>query len=228
VARNAAALVQSPRLAAPKLDDVLTEEDAHALLEATRDTRLESLVTVVLAVGLRKGEALALRWEDVDLECGTLTVRATLKRRPGVGLVLDSPKTQRGRRVIPLPAFAVTSLREHRRRQAEDRLAAGPTWNEMGHVFTTDIGTPVDPDNLTKHFHQLCERAGIGRRRFHALRHSAATLMLAMGTPLEVISKTLGHAGYAITADVYARVGPALQRDAADAMDRALGRKAAG
>jgi integrase len=95
---------------------------------------------------------------------------------------------------------------------------------DTSHVFATPIGTPLDPDNLTKKFHVLCDEAGITRRRFHSLRHSAATLMLAAGVPLEVISKTLGHAGYAITADVYARIAPQLQREAAEAMDRALTR----
>jgi integrase len=226
VTRNAAALVNAPRSEASKLDDVLSLDEARALLDTARGTRLEALVTVVLAIGLRKGEALALRWEDVDTDAGTLTVRGTLKRRPGVGLVLDTPKTERGRRTIPLPTICLTVLRDHRRRQLEDRLAAGELWQDRGHIFATPVGTPVDPDNLTKQFHALCEQAGIARRRFHALRHSAATLMLAMGTPLEVISKTLGHAGYAITADVYARVVPQLQREAAEAMDRALGARA--
>jgi len=222
VARNAAALVDAPGLNGSKIDDVLSVDEAHALLRAAAGTPHEALVSVALAVGLRRGEALALRWDDLDLERGNLTVRATLKRRPGKGLILDTPKTARGRRTIPLPGVSVTALRDHRRAQAAKRLAAGPEWRDTGHVFATPIGTPLDPDNLTKHFHALCDRAGIPRRRFHALRHSAATLMLAAGTPLEVISKTLGHAGYAITADVYARVVPELQREAADAMNRVL------
>ena len=139
-----------------------------------------------------------------------------------MGLLVDTPKTDRGRRTIPLPTVSATALKEHRSQQLQDRLAAGTQWQDTGFVFTTPLGTPVDPDNLTKRFHDLCQRAGIGHRRFHALRHSAATLMLAMGTPLEVISKTLGHAGYSITADVYAKVVPQLQREAADAIDRAF------
>jgi len=90
------------------------------------------------------------------------------------------------------------------------------------YVFTTPIGSPIDPRNLTRHCHALTEKAGLGHGGFHALRHSAATIMLSMGVPLEVISRTRGHARYAITADIYAHVGSDLQRRAADAMDRAL------
>jgi integrase len=222
IARNPAALVDTPRLNGTKLDDALTVEEAHALLEAARGDRLEALVTVALAVGLRKGEALALRWRDVDLDGGTLTVTGTLKRRVGLGLVVDSPKTDNGRRTVPLPQVCIDALREHRRRQAADRLAAGAPWHDDDFVFTTPIGTPLDPRNTTRLYHEITERAGLGHGRFHALRHSAATIMLSLGVPLEVISKTLGHAGYAITADVYAHVRAELQRRGADAMDSAL------
>jgi integrase len=222
VNRNVAALVDAPRTERSKLDDVLSVDEAHALLWAARDSELDALLTIAVAIGIRKGELLALPWRNIDLDSRLVTVSGTLKRRPGVGLVVDTPKTQRGARTIPLPNVAVDALRRHRRRQLEARLAAGKRWADSGFVFTTPIGTPIDPDNLTKAFHTACDTAGVRRRRFHALRHSAATLMLAAGTPLEVISKTLGHAGYAITADIYARVVPGLQRDAADAMDVVL------
>jgi integrase len=221
VSRNAAALVDLPRMSS-KIDDALTLDEAKALLDAAHGDRLEAIVTVALAVGLRKGEALALRWEDIDLDEATLSVTGTLKRRTGLGLVRDTPKTERGRRTIPLPKVCVDALRTHKSRQSAERLAAGPTWADDGYVFTTPIGTPIDPRNLTRLYHALTERAGLGRGRFHALRHSAATIAHALGVPLEVISKTLGHAGYAITADIYAHVGAKVERDAADAMDRAF------
>jgi integrase len=220
VGRNVAALVEVPRLDGTKLDDALSVAEAHALLDAARGDRLEVLVTVALALGLRKGEALALRWKDVDLDRGTLTVSGTLKRRVGEGLFIDIPKTDNARRTIALPGSCVRALREHKRRQTAEKLACGPAWQAGDFVFTTPIGTPIDPRNCTRLYHALTERAGLGRGRFHALRHSAATIMLGMGVPLEVISKTLGHAGYAITADVYAHVRADLQRRAADAMDQ--------
>jgi integrase len=152
----------------------------------------------------------------------TIRVTGTLKRRTGHGLVRDTPKTEHANRVVPLPAFSVTSLRSHRQTQRKERLRAGSMWQDTGYVFTSPIGTPLDPANVNKDFRALCETAKITPRRFHALRHSAATLMLANGASLEVISKTLGHAGLSITADIYARVAPKLQKQVADAMDRAL------
>jgi integrase len=221
VSRNAAALVDLPRMPS-KLDDALSLDEAKALLDVARGDRLEAIVTVALVVGLRKGEALGLRWDDVDLDDATLRVTGTLKRRTGKGLVRDTPKTERGRRTIPLPNVCVEALRTHKSRQSAERLAVGPAWANSGYVFTTPIGTPIDPRNLTRLYHGLTERAGLGHGRFHALRHSAATIAHALGVPLEVISKTLGHAGYAITADIYAHVGVKVERDAADAMDRAF------
>jgi integrase len=180
------------------------------------------MLTVALATGMRRGEVLGLRWDDVDLDARQLAVRGTLKRMPKVGLVLDTPKTASATRAIPLPDHAVAVLREHRRQQNVERLAAGPEWQPTGFVFTTPIGSPVDPRNLTRDLHTVSTAAGLGPIRFHALRHTAATLMLTNGVPLEVISVTLGHASYAITADVYAKVGATLQRTAADVMDGLL------
>jgi integrase len=175
-----------------------------------------------VTVGLRKGEALALTWDDVNMRRAEVTVRGTLRRVPGVGLVINKPKTERGTRTVALPPIAVDALRRHRQTQRLERIAAGARWTDTEYVFTTEIGTPIDPDNLQRAWRKITTRAGLGNLRFHALRRSAATVALAQGVPLEVISRQRGHAGYAITADVYAHVGAAAQRDAADAMQAAL------
>ncbi|MGH9229556.1 MAG: tyrosine-type recombinase/integrase [Acidimicrobiales bacterium] len=215
VVRNVAALVDGPRKTATKLDDTLDAAGAHAVIAAAAGDRLEALAVVVLRLGLRKGEALALRWDDIDLDAGTLAVRGTLKRRrDGGGLYVDTTKTSAGTRELPLVAGTAEALREHRRRQAAERLALGPLWVDSGHVFTTATGTPVDPRNANRWWSALCERAGVGHRRFHAARHTAATLLLDQGVPLEVVSAVLGHAGLAITADVYAKVGMDAKRRA--------------
>lgn len=222
VSRNAAALVECPRIVGSEIDDALTLAEAQELLKTVAGEDDEAIVTVALMMGLRRGEILALHWADVDLEQRELTVRYTLKRRVGYGLVLDTPKTAHANRTLPIPEKCIRALRTLRRRQTEQRLRLGAAWEDRGLVFTTPGGTPVDPRNLTRRYHALTERAGLGPRRFHALRHSAATLMLANNVPLEVISKTLGHAGLAITSDVYAKVTGGLQRQAADAMEAAL------
>jgi len=222
VNRNVVRLVDGPRRAAPKTDDTLSLEEAHDLLWGIRGHRLEALVSVALAVGLRRGEALALRWSDVDLKAKTLTVPGTLKRRPGGGLYVDRPKTGRSAATIPLPRICVDALTQHRRHQATERLAAGPLWHDDGFVFTTPFGTPIDGSNALKLFYAMCDQSGVSRRRFHALRHSAATLMWEQGVALEVISATLRHAGLSITKDIYLAFRAEVLRTGADAMDRAL------
>jgi integrase len=208
VQRNAAALVDAPAKGATHLDDALDVTEAAAVLQTASGDRLEAMAVLVLATGLRKGEALRLRWEDVDLDAATLTV-------------VES-KTDAGERTIGIPPFVVAALRSHRARQAAERLAAR-WWADKRLVFTTPFGTAIHPTSALRWWHNLTIAAGVGRRRFHASRHTAATLMLNNGVPLEVVSATLGHAGLAITADVYAKVRPELQRTAADTMERVLG-----
>jgi integrase len=209
VSRNAAALVDRPRAPA-RLDDALSVGEATAVLEAVAGARLEAVAVVVLTMGLRQGELIRLRWADVELDGDEPYVRVVRS------------KTAAGVRMLGLPAVAVRALRSHRAGQAMERLAA-PYWHDPGLVFTNTIGAPLTGRTVLDWWYGVCKAAGIPRRRFHATRHTAATLMLNNGVPLEVVSKTLGHAGYAITADVYAAVGAKLQRGAADTMDRVLG-----
>jgi integrase len=216
VARNVAALTDAPRKTKTKIDDVLDADQATAVLKAARGEdrdpprpdRLEALAVLVLAVGLRQGEALALRWSDVDLKAGALKV--------------TDAKTDAGVRTVPLPPLAVDALKAHRARQREERIASD-VWGDPALVFASTVGTKLDRRNVLRWWHELTIRAGVGRRRFHSSRHTAATLMLNNGVELEVVSAILGHAGLAITADVYAKVGEKLQRDAADVMQGVLG-----
>lgn len=211
IPRNVVALTRAPKKSAAKLDDALTVDEAATVLQAASGDRLEALAVLVLAVGLRPGEAYRLRWPDLDFDnpdTATLTV--------------NESKTAAGVRTIALPEFVATALRHHRRRQRDERMAA-PVWGDPELVFTSTVGTRLDDRNALRWWHNLCEQAGIPRRRFYCTRHTAATLMLNNGVPLEVVSATLGHAGLAITADVYAKVRPELQRKAADTMESVLG-----
>ena len=207
VTRNAAALTDAPKRTGSRTDDALHADEAGRVLAAARGDRLEALAVVVLAVGVRQAEALDLRWDDIDLDTSSATIHGT--------------KTTASDRQVALPGLAEEALRRHRAAQAVERMAA-TYWHDPGLVFTTSIGTRIHRRNVLRWWHQLTEAGGVGRRRFHASRHTAATLMLNNGVPLEVVSATLGHAGLAITADVYAKVRPELQRSAATAMDQVL------
>lgn len=171
VARNVATLVTPPSVRRPEVRP-LTPEEARALLNAIDGDRMAPLYSVALALGLRQGEALGLRWADVDLETATLTIRKAMQRVRGK-LELVDPKTTKSRRTMALPDVAVNALRAHRVRQLEERLLAGSRWQDSGLVFATTIGTPLDGRNVTRHFQKLLKDAALPRQRFHDLRHYA-------------------------------------------------------
>lgn len=139
-----------------------------------------------------------------------------LQRQKGRGLVLTETKSDRSRRKIALPAPLVAALRAHRVRQLEERLAAGSRWQESGLVFTSSVGTPIEPRNLFRSFKAALNKAGLPDIRFHDLRHSAASLMLAQGVPLRVVMEVLGHSSISLTANTYSHVMPSLVQDATD------------
>jgi integrase len=171
VHRNVAALARQPKLVS-KEGRALSPEEARKLLATLEGRRTEALFITILALGLRRGEVLGLQWSDVDLESAVLTVNRTLQRQGGK-LVFGSTKTPKSRRPINLPDQLVTVLKAHKAQQAEERLKSD-TWQDFGLVFTSNIGTPIDPRNLTREFSAVTEAAGIGHWRLHDLRHSAA------------------------------------------------------
>jgi integrase len=138
------------------------------------------------------------------------------------GLELAEPKTEKSRRTVPLPRSATELLRVHQARQADERAAAADAWRETGLVFTTQIGTPLEPRNVVRRFAALAAAAGLTGVHLHTLRHSTASFLLAAGTHIKVVQEHLGHSSYAITADIYSHVAPEQRREAADRLDEAL------
>ena len=182
---------------------------------------------VGLALGLRQGEALGLWWEDIDLNAGLLRVRRALQRQRGGGLVFTDPKTQRSKRTLPLPAPLLTALRDHQQEQAKEQITAGSLWRGSPCVFTTPVGTPIDPRNDYREFKKLLARAELPSVRLHDLRHTAASLLLAQGFPARVVMEILGHSAIALTMNTYSHIAPEVSREAAERMARMLWHDAA-
>ena len=186
IERNVVTVVRPPSVERVEVQPWSTEE-ASRFLAASADHRLHALFAVGVALGLRKGELLALRWDDVDLEGGVLHVRQNVQRLPEMGLVFGPPKSNKSRRTIPLPAASAKVLRTHRANQAAEALALGPAWVDSGLVFTSTVGTVIEPRNLNRFFDELIAKAGVRRIRFHDLRHTCASLLLAQNVPARVV-----------------------------------------
>ncbi len=223
VGRNVASLADAPHV--PEREVLaLTSEDARRILAAVMGDRLEGLFTVALACGLRQSEALGLRWGDVDLEGGKLTVQRTIQRVNGRYEFFE-PKTARSRRTVALPAPVAASLRQHRSRQTEERLRIGPAWegDAWGDlVFTDERGCPLAGFHVSRRFRKLLEVAAVPGMRYHDLRHASASLMAAQGVPARVAMEILGHAQISTTMNIYAHVALDIQKEAAGKVAVAL------
>ncbi len=229
IQRNAADSVKPPRASAPGEEiRPLNSEEYSAFLEASRGERLEALYVLAAHCGLREGELLALRWEDVDLDAAkpALLVRRTITRgEGGRGYVMGkSTKSGKGRRVR-LTRRAVMALKDHRKRQLEERMRLAGLWQDQDLVFPNEIGSLLNPSNLrNRSFKRVKARSGVREDlRFHDLRHTCATLLLREGVNVKVVSEMLGHASITITLNTYSHVLPDMQDSAADAMEAALG-----
>ena len=171
---------------------------------------------------MRQGELLALRWQDVDVENATISVRRTLTRNGG-RVAIGEPKTKKSRRSIRLTSRAVEALIAHLECQLRQIEILGDRYEDQGLLFTTDTGGPINPSNLRKRsFAPLLKKAKLPHIRFHDLRHTCATLLLVQGTHPKYVQELLGHATIAITLDTYSHVLPGMGDQTARAMQDAL------
>ena len=212
VVRNVADQADPPRPPATEMK-VWTPDQLRSFLSSVREERLYPLWRLMAMTGMRRGEVLGLRWRDLDLEAARLSVVSTrVARQAGAA----EPKTRKGRRSIALDAGTVAALREHRRRQVEERLVIGPGFNDENLVFIWADGRPYRPEWLSREFERVSRLSGLPRIRLHDVRHSYATAALAAGIPAKVVSERLGHAQVSITLDTYSHVLPSLDESAAD------------
>jgi integrase len=222
VPRNACEAVDPPKLQTEEIQP-LDADQAKAFLEAARGDRLEALYVLAVTAGLRIGELLGLKWEDVNLERGVLHVRRTLSAAKS-GPTFTTPKNEKGRSV-KLTRRAVEALKSHRAAQNTERLKLpADLWEDWGLVFSTRCGTPIDYRSLTSRaFKSLLSRAELPRTvRFHDLRHTCATLLLSRGVHPKLVQELLGHANMAMTLDRYSHVLPGMGDQTATAMESAL------
>src|SRR5215218_1572855 len=218
IPRNAADAVKAPR-PAPEEMHPLSPDEARKLIEAARGDKLEALYILAVHTGMRQGELLALRWEDVDLNEGVIRIRRTLMRSGG-RISLGEPKTKGSRRSVHLTGAAAQALRSHLEQQLEDIEQLGDLYRDHGLVFTSEVGTLINPSNLRRRsFARLLKRARLPQIRFHDLRHTCATLLLCRNVHPKYVQELLGHATVAITLDTYSHMIPGMGNHTARAME---------
>jgi integrase len=223
VPRNAAD-VKAPR-PTPEEMRPLSETEVRAFLDLARESgdRFEALYVLAITTGLRRGELLGLRWDDVSMERSTLRVGRALVREGGRH-TLGETKTRRGRRQINLTPRTVSTLKAHHKKQQEEKIKLTGLYKDHGLIFATRVGTPINPENLVnRSFKPLLERASLPEIRFHDLRHTCATLLLGRGVHPKLVQELLGHATIAMTLDTYSHYMPSMGDQVAGAMNDALG-----
>ncbi|MBA2286302.1 MAG: tyrosine-type recombinase/integrase [Ktedonobacteraceae bacterium] len=218
VARNVSDAAKLPHILRAD-QQFLTQEQAHILLEAAKGHRFETLLILALTTGMRRGELVALRWQDIDFEHRCLHVRQTANTVSGYGIVVGEPKTEASRRRIMLHPFVLETLKLHRETQEAVRLKAGGEWQDNNLVFCNEQGAFYRPQRVLTQFQAILRDAGLPHLRFHSLRHSAATILLAKGVNPKVVQSILGHSSFQMTMDTYSHVLPDQQEDAMSKWD---------
>jgi integrase len=217
LARNPADAADPPRASASPRPEMMTwaAEDLRCFLEKIEDDRLFAAYLLLATTGMRRGEALGIRWGDIDLAAGRASVRQTVIA-VAHHVQFGSPKTAKGRRVVSLDARTVATLRAHRQRQLKERMLMGAGWRDHDLVFAKPTGEPLHPERFSREFDRRVERHGLPKITLHGLRHTWATLALRAGVHPKVVQERLGHANVSITLDIYSHATPAMQEQAAE------------
>jgi len=224
LSKNPASLVELPKQTRKEMY-ALSPNEAAQFLQACAGDRMGLIFNIALTTGMRPEEYLALQWKDIDLQRGIVTVQRTLVwRRRGGGYYFGEPKTARSRRSISLPFTVAKALMEHKRKQGEERLKTGPSYQSLDLVFATSNGGPLMVQNLMRrHFKPILKQAGLSESiRMYDLRHSCAILLLAINENPKVVSERLGHASITLTLDTYSHVLPSMQQSATEKLEQLL------
>lgn len=218
---NPADAVILPKPGIKEMATLGVDEMKH-FLAAAKNSKHYAAYLLELATGLRRGELLGLKWPDLDLKSGTVTVNRGLVRAKGQGLIFQEPKTHYSRRTISIPLQVARELERHKAKQNIDKLELGKAYYNDNLVFCTKEGKPLDPSEFTRHFQRLLKAAGLPRLRFHDLRHTFATVSLQEGVSAKVIQEVLGHHSAAFTMQVYSHVTEKMKREATDKIGAVL------
>lgn len=219
ITKNVAAKTKLPKADKEELT-VWNEQEVQLFLKAAQDSRYSIIFHLALVTGMRQGELLGLRWKDVDLEKGHLIISQTLSH-DGKTFLLGG-KTKSSLRKVLLPASTVVKLKKHRAVVLIEKLSQGEEYQENDLVMCTPSGTPINPANVRRSLNALIKKAAVPKIRFHDLRHTHATLLLAKGVNVKVISERLGHSNIKITLDTYSHVLPTMQEDAVNKLEEIL------
>jgi integrase len=231
VARNVSKLTERPQGVRQDVQTLTVAQVSTSLLPALKDDRLFAVIYLAFGTGLRRGELLALRWQDVDLNEALLRVRQTLARvntyneKGGMKktqLIFQEPKTTQSRRTVPIPNACIVALNRHRAQQAGEKLLLGPGYEDHGLVVCQPDGRPIDPRNFLRYFKKALKLAGLPDIRLHDARHTFATMMLELGESPKTVQTILGHSRVAITLDIYSHVSLELEKKAAAKLNAAL------
>lgn len=221
--RNVCDAVTPPRNPRKEMN-VLTIQQARILLDQVKAHRLEALLVLAITTGMREGEILSLRWQDIDFEDGNIQVQRTVSYLKGYGYVESEPKTDKSRRMIKLPVFVVDILKQRQVQQEGQRREVGKAWIEKGLVFTNAQGYYYSSSTLRKVFKRFLVSIDLPHMRFHDLRHSAATILLTMKVHPKVVQEILGHSQISVTMDLYSHALPSMQDDVTKQWDGEFGK----
>lgn len=218
---NPADAVDAPKMSHPE-PQVFTEEQVARMLEAARETPHYVPLLLAVTTGMRRGEIYGLRWQDVDLDEGVITVRQTVAYTPKDGIFFKEPKTSSSRRQIALPRMAVDALKTYRLEQMKRKLQLGPQYTDLDLVFDRGDGQPRHPDTLSSWLPEFLERIGLPRLTVHQLRHTHASLLLRLGVNPKIVQERLGHSSIDVTMDIYSHLMPGMQEQAASKLDAVI------